>query len=188
MLESQGYVGNSRAWARRVEAFTVLELMTVIVIIAILAVMLTPAVGTLRTQSDKVQCIANLRNLYVAANAYVQQNQHWPQISTSLMASGQYDEQWIEILLPLGIPRSGWVCPTSQRLMGNPDITNTQSPRADYIATPFDDKTMTPFMWSSMPWFSERGNSHGNGNLIIFTNGSVRELNDVLESVNLGGS
>ena len=175
----------SRAAGSR-SAFTLLELMTVMVIIAILAVMLLPAVGTVKTRAAKVQCISNLRNLYVGANAYVQQNVQWPQISTSLAGSSQYDEQWIEILLPLGVPRSCWVCPVTQGLLGNPDINNPQSPRADYIATPFDNKPMTPYTWSRMPWFSEKGNVHGNGNLIIFTDGSIQELNDVLQSA--GGS
>ncbi len=164
---------------RRIAAFTLLELMTVMVVIAILAVMLLPAVTTVKAQADKVTCMANLRNLYLGANAYMQQYSQWPQISTSLVVSHQYDEQWIEILIPLGVPRSGWVCPSTQRLMGNPSINDTQNPRADYLATPFDSKAMTPYMWSGMPWFLERGDMHGNGNLIIFSKGNIEEVNNI---------
>ena len=33
---------------------------------------------------------------------------------------------------------------------------------------------------SRQPWFIETGDVHGNGNLIIFTDGSIAETNNVL--------
>ena len=44
----------------------------------------------------------------------------------------------------------------------------------------FDDKPTTPHKWPRQPWFIETANVHGNGNLIIFTDGSVGQSNDVL--------
>jgi hypothetical protein len=44
----------------------------------------------------------------------------------------------------------------------------------------FDDKPTTPHQWPRQHWFLERANVHGNGNLIIFTDGSVGESNDLV--------
>jgi hypothetical protein len=43
----------------------------------------------------------------------------------------------------------------------------------------FDDKPMTPFQWPRQPWFAEIGNVHGNGNLIVFADGSISDLKTV---------
>ncbi len=159
--------------------FTLLELLTVMCVIAILAVMLLPALGALRSRAEAAACMANMRNLYVGASAYLQQYGHWPQIAASPTDSTAHDEQWIEALLPLGVDRNTWVCPTTQRLMGNPPVDNPQAPRADYVAFPFDSKPGTPYRWANMPWFVEKGNSHGNGSLLIFMNGSTKSLKDI---------
>ncbi len=37
---------------------------------------------------------------------------------------------------------------------------------------------MTPYKWPSMPWFVEIGNCHGNGALAIFTDGSVKAMDN----------
>ena len=45
---------------------------------------------------------------------------------------------------------------------------------------PFDNKPRTPYRWGRMPWFVERADFHGQGQLIIFTDGSVQELKNVV--------
>lgn len=50
--------------------FTLVELLTVIAIIVILAGMLMPAVGKARTKAQNVKCIGNLRQLMQGANVY----------------------------------------------------------------------------------------------------------------------
>jgi hypothetical protein len=134
---------------------------------------------------DQAQCISNLHSLYAGASLYVQQNGHWPQIDPSLMATDKksYAKAWIAALQPMGIQANGWICPTVQRAAGNPDLTQDDNIRIDYLATPFDTKEMTPYRWKSQPWFAENNDFHGCGNLIIFTDGSVRNLNDVSQSL-----
>ncbi len=39
---------------------------------------------------------------------------------------------------------------------------------------------MTPHKWPRQPWFIETGDVHGNGNLIIYTDGSIGETNDLV--------
>jgi type II secretory pathway pseudopilin PulG len=166
-------------------AFTLLEVFIVIVIIGILATLLFPVVSKMRARAQRAQCMANLRSLYVATELYLQQNGSWPQIATpddSDAAQQSYAAAWIAALAPFGPTQKTWVCPTEQGLLGNPDLSNPQNRRVDYIATPFDDKPTTPHQWPRQPWFVENGNVHGNGNLIIFTDGSISDLNTVVAS------
>jgi len=165
-------------------AFSLLELMTVLVIVLILAVLLFPAVNIVRARAEKVRCTGNLRNLYYGANAYVQDKGSWPQINPVLMKtkSEEYASEWIAALEPYGLPRDVWICPTLQRNMNNPDYSKPVNTRTDYFATPFDSKRLTPYQWQTQPWFIERGSVHGNGNLMIFTDGRIVALNDLTQT------
>lgn len=156
--------------------FTLLELATVIVIIAILAAMLFPAFGSLRRRAQKAQCIGNLRSLFVATNAYIQQKGSWPQIDATQIKTRDYDKAWIAALEPFQVSRASWICPSIQEGMLNPDISKPENARIDYIGTPFDANLATPHKWSTQPWFIERGAMHGGGNLMIFSNGSIKHL------------
>ena len=59
------------------------------------------------------------------------------------------------------------------------DYSKPENARIDYMPMPFDDKPTTPHQWPRQPWFVEVGDMHGNGNLIIFTDGSVSDLKTV---------
>jgi prepilin-type N-terminal cleavage/methylation domain-containing protein len=160
--------------------FTLLELMIVLTIIAILSTLLIPVYGHLRERAQKVACIANLRSLYVGADVYVQREGHWPQIFLSSYGSKEdFANAWVAALAPSGISRKNWICPTIQQSLGAPDYSEPAHARIDYISTGFDDKATSPHQWPKQPWFIETGNVHGNGNLIIFTDGSIDELNNV---------
>ncbi len=163
-------------------AFTLMELLTVMVVIALLVVMLVPVLRTIQAKAEKARCMTNLRNLSVAANLYVQQNGSWPQIDTALLSGNrtQYAAQWIAALEPFGVSQENWICPTAQRMLKDPDLKNPKNIRVDYNAMPFDDKPRTPFRWSRHPWFIEHNSLHGNGNLIIFTDGSIVEASDII--------
>lgn len=161
--------------------FTLIEALIIFAIISILAILLLPVLWKLPARARRAQCSANLRNLYVAAESYVQQNGSWPQIG---MNDSDTDEQefataWIADLKPFGPTEKTWICPAIQNLMQNPDYTKPENVRVDYIATPFDDKPTTPHQWPRQPWFVETGDVHGHGNLIIFTDGSISDLRTV---------
>jgi len=163
--------------------FTVLEVFIAIAVIAILAILLLPVFSVMRSRAQRVQCTVNLRSLYAAANLYLNQNGSWPQVpmpdSDSDSDDQEYATGWIAALSPFGVTQKIWICPRIQELLQNPDLSKPENVRVDYVATPFDDKPMTPRQWPTQPWFAETGDVHGNGNLIIFTDGSISDLNTV---------
>lgn len=160
--------------------FTLLEILSVIIIVVILATMLIPITTTFRARAQKAACTMNLRNLYVAASGYLEQQGHWPQIPTKNMKDPSYTQAWVEALQPFGIGRENWICPTIQSQMKSPDFTKRENYRLDYIPMPFDDRPTSPRKYPTHPWFVERGDVHGDGNLLIFTNGEVHSVKDVL--------
>lgn len=165
---------------RSSEGFTLLEILVVLVIIGILVTLSFPLVSGMRARAQRVQCMANLRSLYTATELYIQTNGTWPQIAMSDDDDEiQYANAWITALKPFGPTQKTWICPTIQNLLGNPNLGDPANVRLDYVATTFDDKPLTPHLWPRQPWFAEVGDVHGNGNLIIFTDGSISDLNTV---------
>jgi len=162
-------------------AFTLIELATVIVVIAILATMIAGMAVELRGRADRAKCVQNLKNLYTGAASYLIQQGAWPQIDPT-QDKTLYAKAWVAALQPLGLTQENWICPTVQRVLNNPDLTTDDNYRIDYMATPFDDKPMTPFLWPHQPWFVERGSVHGTGgNLIIWANGQIVTLDEALQ-------
>ena len=106
----------------------------------------------------------------------------WPQVDSSDSDTDEQDyaTAWIAALKPFGPTEKTWICPTIQQLMQNPDYMKPENARVDYVATAFDDKPTSPHEWARQPWFIETGDVLGNGNLIIFTDGSVSDLKTVI--------
>jgi prepilin-type N-terminal cleavage/methylation domain-containing protein len=165
------------------DAFTVLELMVVIVIIAILASMLLPLLSSFTARADEARCIANLKNLYVAASGFLQANSTWPQIPVKLLTDDPptYAKSWVSALKPYGAPHSSWICPTLQRSFGKPmdSIDEDANYRVDFIAAPFSDNPAAPWQDANHPWFIEKAGVHPRGNLLILTNGTTTSLVDL---------
>ncbi len=127
--------------------------------------------------------MANLKNLHVAVGLYLQDNNQWPQISLASedeSADAAFASKWLEAVSQYKVTAKTFICPTSQNLLGNPDYSQPDTMRVDYIGTAFDDKPTTPHQWPRQPWFVEVGDVHGHGNLIIFADGSISDLKTVV--------
>lgn len=159
-------------------AFTLIELLTVICIIAILATLTFPTLQQLRDRSEGILCTGHLQSLHVSFCAYIQDQGHWPQVSTGLDKDASA-EQWISELKNYGAPKEVWRCPTFERRYAVDPKQFSDNPRIHYIPTQFDANRMTPFKWPTMPWLIEMGDFHGGGNLIIFPDGSIHGFYNV---------
>lgn len=167
--------------------FTVLEVITVMFIVAILAVLALPVIHGVQDRARLVGCTNNLKGLHTAANLYVQEHNGWPQIPLSAGLEG-YTQRWQEALRPYGVQPINWVCPSIQRGQGSPDLSQPENQRLDYRAMPFDSKPRTPYQWSNMPWFTETSNMHGVGQLMIFADGRVLGMREFNASIPDGGA
>ena len=173
---------------RREAAFTLLEALTCVIVVAILLVMLFPVYTQVIRRIERTKCMSNLRSLHVASSLYVQEHRMWPQVATRGLDPKIVASNWISTMQPYGLVQINWICPTQQKLLQNPDLGDPENVRIDYIATPFDRNPMTPMRWASQPWFVESGDVHGNGNLLIFSDGHIQELGDFLSVLHKGGS
>ena len=165
------------------EGFTLMELSVSIVVIALLCTMLIPLFASLQQKADYGNCTGNLRTLYASASSYIIDKGHWPQIGTTKIQTPAFADAWIHSLEPYGATRKAWICPAIQRVTKKPDYNKPDKHRIDYLATPFDSHEYTPYRWRSQPWFVEKANVHGSGNLLIFSDSTICDLRGIPQRV-----
>jgi prepilin-type N-terminal cleavage/methylation domain-containing protein len=80
-------------------AFTLIELLVVVVIIGIVIALLLPAAQSTRHSARRVRCMNNLRQIGLAANAYLAERNVFPMSSTAGEGRG-VGHSWLTMLLP----------------------------------------------------------------------------------------
>src|SRR5262245_30872709 len=93
-------VADVQATRRRSRGFTILELLTTIAIIGILAALILPAVGSAREAARRVQCTNQLKQIGLALHAYHEEFHVLP-CGWQWEASHQAAYGWLVPLLPL---------------------------------------------------------------------------------------
>lgn len=167
--------------ARRVCGITLLEVLTAVVILGILGFVGYISYRPLLARAEAAQCMTNMRSLHTALVGYMQDKAQWPQPPEGLWEAedqGPFEDWWIATLTPYGGTEVAWQCPTLRRLsLTQPE---EEQHRMHYEPTPFDERTMTPYRWATQPWLVEIGDIHGRGAHILFPDGSIRVMDDIV--------
>jgi prepilin-type processing-associated H-X9-DG protein len=108
---------------RRAAAFTLVELLVVIGIIAILVGVLLPALGAARQQARAVACLSNIRQIAVAAQMYAQESRVYVTYVPAMNGNPPRDRK--ELLFPYlrqgksngdNAGNQVWHCPSNERV------------------------------------------------------------------------
>ncbi len=79
---------------KRRQGFTLIELLVVISILAILIVLLLPAVNAAREAGRRAQCVNKIRQMGIAANSYEAAHGHFPMGRNRWKDDGSRDHNW----------------------------------------------------------------------------------------------
>jgi prepilin-type N-terminal cleavage/methylation domain-containing protein/prepilin-type processing-associated H-X9-DG protein len=101
----------------RRHAFTLIELLIVLGVIALLAALLFPAVSSIRRQAKVTQCASNLRQICAAMHAYAVDNKgKFPDMTLPGTGANLWDVShfFTQEMRRLGVDFRTYLCPASQ--------------------------------------------------------------------------
>ena len=106
------------AWPGVLRGFTLVELIVVIAVVAILATLLLPALSSAKYYGKNTVCKNNLRQIVIAINGYVTDQQYFPAFAAS--TGNGHGDWWKNIDLPLTYVNMQWLDdpPTSFERVG----------------------------------------------------------------------
>ena len=98
-----------RSLISRSKAFTLVELLVVIAVIAILAAMLLPALSSAKAKAGSVRCQGNLRQVGLATQLYAQDHRGAVRLQSPLMITNTWAQS---VAAHQNLPASIFLCPT----------------------------------------------------------------------------
>jgi len=121
-------------------AFTLIELLLVIAIVAILLSMLLPAIGKAKSRAHVAQCANNLAQLALALTMYADDSEdEFPPRSV--------EPSWIELLKPYYVKASVLKCPTANDLETRTYILNGFNDWFEQNLNPFCYEDYKEWQW-----------------------------------------
>jgi prepilin-type N-terminal cleavage/methylation domain-containing protein/prepilin-type processing-associated H-X9-DG protein len=164
-------------------AFTLLELLCVITIIALLASMLMPAVGTMQQKADSIRCAANLRGIGVAVQLYLQDhNFYYPEIQNPIdppvyPASDSSPMSMTQAFGPYGVTDQTMRCPSDIK-SPNPPGSSYQlyGTSYDWKPTLDDENQSSPLVYGRRMGFGAQVS--GSSGAVIVKLSKVRQVFD----------
>ena len=152
-------------------AYTIIEILAVVSILAVLMGLCLPAFEKIRPMAERTVCMNNLRNLRSAFSVYATEG--WPQIPDGIPLGSLSEQRWWleKSQKELGLTKSVWQCPTIRRQFAKEP--EKDRPLIHYLPTPFSKEPNRANKSPQMPWFIEIGDAHGQGNLLVRQNGTV---------------
>jgi len=195
-LRLSAFLRTSQLNQWRSRGFTLLEIATTMVVLGILATMSFPVIKGFRERAEGLKCMGNLKGLGLGAQAYIVDHRCWPQINTEKKdadaastdplsdASQELAKKWIAALAPYGIDEKTWRCPSVEKqikIQGKKEALDKK--RIDYVPTTFDTNPDSPTRWPKHPWFIERGALHGSGPNLLFADGSVSNVAELVKAI-----
>jgi prepilin-type N-terminal cleavage/methylation domain-containing protein/prepilin-type processing-associated H-X9-DG protein len=132
-------------------AFTLIELLMVITIIALLASMLLPAISTIQSRADSIACAQNLRSIGTAVQLYLQDhNQNFPAINPavgpSVYPAGYPTLTMVQAFGPYGVTAATLKCPTDLK-QGPTSSYNQYQNSYDWKPTLDDESSSEPLIY-----------------------------------------
>jgi len=181
LIAAKNGFGNKRPGVRRADrrsAFTLLEIIAVLLIIAILALLLIPNYGRIVGAAQEAICASHMRTIRVALGSYLQDHGNvWPQPGDGVEGKA-LQQFWFDALKPYDISMNTWQCPTIRHALREDGVTGDFG--MHYVPTQFDATPNIANKWATQPWLIEAADAHGKGPLICFPDGSIKPMFKVL--------
>jgi prepilin-type N-terminal cleavage/methylation domain-containing protein/prepilin-type processing-associated H-X9-DG protein len=166
----------------RKSGFTLIELLLVVTIIAILASLLMPAIGTIKARADSIACANNLRTIGAAVQLYLgDHSQNFPAIApavgTSPYPQGYPTMTMLQAFGPYGVTQDTLKCPTDWKQGANSSYSLYQN-SYDWKPTLDDENTSEPLVYGGGGGRGGPGR-FGGGGMTSGTTGFVIKLSKV---------
>jgi len=157
-------------------AFTVLEVVIILLIVAILVALLVPNYSRIVASAQQVMCASQMRSIRLALDHYLEDHRTvWPQ-GPAPQEPG-WSAFWLATLAPYGITGKTWQCPV---IRGWETVAGEEEYNLHYVPTTFDPTPNIAHRWSQMPWLIEIADAHGKGPLVAFPDGAIKPYSKVL--------